>query len=60
MAILFQINDIEELLVKISRNLPSLTYLSLLGNKACQNELSNIENDEHDYRRYRYVDNFNY
>ncbi|KAJ8946628.1 hypothetical protein NQ318_007233 [Aromia moschata] len=46
--------DIESLLTQIRQNLPSLTYLSLLGNKACPNELSGEENDEEDYQRYRY------
>ncbi|XP_068909601.1 leucine-rich melanocyte differentiation-associated protein isoform X1 [Tenebrio molitor] len=46
--------DIESLIVKIRHNLPSLTYLSLLGNKACPNQLSNIDNDDEDYQRYRY------
>jgi Leucine-rich repeat (LRR) protein len=49
----FQIVDIESLIVKIRHNLPSLTYLSLLGNKACPNQLSNIDNDDEDYQRYR-------
>ncbi|KAI4460185.1 leucine-rich melanocyte differentiation-associated protein [Holotrichia oblita] len=49
-----KIEDIELLLKKISRNLPSVTYLSLLGNKACPNQLSDIENDDEDYQRYRY------
>ncbi|XP_017773099.1 PREDICTED: leucine-rich repeat-containing protein C10orf11 homolog [Nicrophorus vespilloides] len=39
---------------KISHNLPALTFLSLLGNKACPNELSDLDNDEEDYQRYRY------
>ncbi|KRT81612.1 hypothetical protein AMK59_6342, partial [Oryctes borbonicus] len=46
--------DIEMLLRKISKYLPSVTYLSLLGNKACPNQLSDITNDEEDYQRYRY------
>lgn len=49
-----QINDIELLMAKISHNLPALTFLSLLGNKACPNELSDLDNDEEDYQRYRY------
>ncbi|EEZ98550.1 Leucine-rich repeat-containing protein C10orf11 homolog-like Protein [Tribolium castaneum] len=48
------ITDIESLVVKIRHNLPALTYLSLLGNKACPNQLSNIDNDDEDYQRYRY------
>lgn len=34
---------------------PSLQYLSLLGNMACPNELVCKENDEDDYQRYRLV-----
>ncbi|KAK9685473.1 hypothetical protein QE152_g38015 [Popillia japonica] len=49
-----RIEDVEILLKKISRNLPSVTYLSLLGNKACPNELSDLQNDDEDYQRYRY------
>ncbi|CAG9818080.1 unnamed protein product [Phaedon cochleariae] len=49
-----KIQDIETLLLKINQNLPNITYLSLLGNKACPNELSGAENDEEDYQRYRY------
>ncbi|XP_063911793.1 leucine-rich melanocyte differentiation-associated protein-like isoform X2 [Zophobas morio] len=49
-----QITDIESLITKIRHNLPAITYLSILGNKACPNQLSNIDNDEEDYQRYRY------
>ncbi|KAL3277074.1 hypothetical protein HHI36_012435 [Cryptolaemus montrouzieri] len=49
-----KIYDIESLITKIQHNLPSLSYLSLLGNKACPNELADMENDEEDYQRYRY------
>jgi len=49
-----QINDVEDLVVKISDNLPAVTFLSLLGNKACPNQLSDLENDDEDYQRYRY------
>ncbi|XP_019866304.1 leucine-rich melanocyte differentiation-associated protein isoform X2 [Aethina tumida] len=48
------IYDLESLLIKIRHNLPVLNYLSLLGNKACPNKLSNIDTDEEDYQRYRY------
>ncbi|CAG9840157.1 unnamed protein product [Diabrotica balteata] len=48
-----KIEDLPSLLSKICTNLPKLTYLSLLGNKACPNELSGDENDENDYQRYR-------
>ncbi|KAG8235222.1 hypothetical protein J437_LFUL015914 [Ladona fulva] len=46
--------NLELLLTKISNHLPKLRYLSLLGNVACPNQLSDSEKDEEDYRRYRY------
>ncbi|XP_056643294.1 leucine-rich melanocyte differentiation-associated protein-like [Diorhabda sublineata] len=48
-----KIEDLPLLLSKINTNLPKLTFLSLIGNKACTNELSGNENDEKDYQRYR-------
>ena len=44
----------EKLLKQLARNFPNLRFLSLLGNKACPNQLSSAEKDEEDYRRYRY------
>lgn len=38
--------------------MPSLQYLSLLGNIACPNELVCKEKDEDDYQRYRLVFSF--
>ncbi|XP_066246658.1 leucine-rich melanocyte differentiation-associated protein-like isoform X1 [Euwallacea similis] len=49
-----QICALEPLLKQIKERLPSLTYLSLLGNEACPNQLSNKDNDEEDYQRYRH------
>ncbi|CAH0605848.1 unnamed protein product [Chrysodeixis includens] len=49
-----EIVDLEELIDKISKRFPSLTYLSLLSNKACPNQLSDIDKDDSDYQRYRY------
>lgn len=49
-----QITDIESLLDKVSSQLPALSYLSLLGNSACPNQLSCSDKDEEDYQRYRY------
>nr|CAD7440730.1 unnamed protein product [Timema bartmani] len=46
--------NLELLLTKVLSYLPSLTYLSLLGNTACPNQLSDAEKDEEDYQRYRY------
>ncbi|XP_076257677.1 leucine-rich melanocyte differentiation-associated protein-like isoform X2 [Rhynchophorus ferrugineus] len=46
--------DLEPLLTQIRDNAPNLTYLSLLGNKACPNQLSCQESNEEDYIRYRY------
>lgn len=48
------INDIESLMDKLTRSLPALNFLSLLGNKACPNQLSDMSKDEDDYARYRY------
>lgn len=46
--------NLELLITKVSHQLPSLRYLSLLGNKACPNQLSDQDKDEEDYQRYRY------
>lgn len=48
------ITNLDLLLAKVAHNLPNLRYLSLLGNIACPNELSDREKDEQDYQRYRY------
>uniref|UniRef100_A0A1B6DTB8 U2A'/phosphoprotein 32 family A C-terminal domain-containing protein n=1 Tax=Clastoptera arizonana TaxID=38151 RepID=A0A1B6DTB8_9HEMI len=48
------IKNLDLLLTKIEHNLPNLRYLSLLGNLACPNQLSDSEKDEEDYQRYRY------
>ncbi|XP_043911454.1 leucine-rich melanocyte differentiation-associated protein [Protopterus annectens] len=49
-----QITELDRLLNHLAEALPSLEYLSLLGNVACPNELVSLENDEDDYQRYRY------
>ncbi|XP_064001575.1 leucine-rich melanocyte differentiation-associated protein isoform X1 [Pogoniulus pusillus] len=49
-----QISELESLLDHLAEVVPSLQYLSLLGNMACPNELVCKENDEDDYQRYRY------
>ncbi|XP_047022726.1 leucine-rich melanocyte differentiation-associated protein-like isoform X1 [Helicoverpa zea] len=49
-----EIIDLEELVNKICKHFPSLTYLSLLSNKACPNQLSDSDKDDSDYQRYRY------
>ncbi|XP_031553303.1 leucine-rich melanocyte differentiation-associated protein-like [Actinia tenebrosa] len=46
--------SLEKLLEVICKNLPNLTFLSMLGNTACPNELSGNDQDEEDYQRYRY------
>lgn len=48
------LKDLEHILSIVNQRLPMLTYLSLLGNEACPDQLTNIENDEDDYSRYRY------
>lgn len=49
-----QFLDLETLLKQLTICYPHLTYLSLLGNPACPDQLSNSEKDEEDYQRYRY------
>ncbi|KPI94746.1 Leucine-rich repeat-containing protein C10orf11 [Papilio xuthus] len=34
--------------------MPKLSYLSILRNKACPNQLSDSDKDDSDYQRYRY------
>lgn len=48
-----KITDLERFLNEVTLKLPSLTYLSLLGNAACPDQLSSSDHDEQDYRRYR-------
>jgi len=48
------ITDLDWLLDTLASATPNLTYLSLLGNKACPNMLSSQDKDEDDYQRYRY------
>ncbi|NXF50389.1 LRMDA protein, partial [Oceanites oceanicus] len=50
----FQRNTRKILLDHLAEVVPSLQYLSLLGNVACPNELVCKEKDEDDYQRYRY------
>ncbi|GFT94116.1 hypothetical protein NPIL_291861, partial [Nephila pilipes] len=45
--------DLEKLLKQLIGCYPELTYLSLLGNPACPDQLSSLEKDEEDYQRYR-------
>ncbi|CAG5115355.1 unnamed protein product [Candidula unifasciata] len=49
-----KLTDLHGLLEQLVEKLPSLTYLSLLGNKACPNELSALDKDDEDYLRYRH------
>ncbi|KAM3967308.1 LOW QUALITY PROTEIN: leucine-rich melanocyte differentiation-associated protein [Aphomia sociella] len=49
-----QITELEVLVDKINERFPSLSYLSLLSNKACPNQLSDLDKDDSDYQRYRY------
>ena len=39
---------------QLGENLPNLRYLSLLGNVACPDQLSSVEKNEMDYKKYRY------
>lgn len=47
-----RISDTEKFLVQVKESFPNLSFLSLLGNEACPNEL--VLKDESDYQRYRY------
>ncbi|XP_048762855.2 leucine-rich melanocyte differentiation-associated protein-like [Ostrea edulis] len=49
-----KITNLDQLLDNISHNLPRLTYLSMLSNEACPNQLSSLDKDEEDYQRYRF------
>ncbi|XP_061490861.1 leucine-rich melanocyte differentiation-associated protein isoform X3 [Rhineura floridana] len=49
-----QISELESLLDHLVEVVPSLHYLSLLGNTACPNGLVCKDKDEGDYQRYRY------
>lgn len=49
-----KLTKIEDILDNIEQKFPQLTYLSLLGNTACPNQLSCRDKDEEDYIRYRH------
>lgn len=46
--------DLERLVSMLHQCYPKLTFLSLLGNPACPDQITNPEKDEDDYQRYRY------
>ena len=48
-----KIGDLEGFLTQVKNSCPRLSYLSLLFNAACPNEL--VGKDDEDYRRYRYL-----
>ncbi|XP_077290467.1 leucine-rich melanocyte differentiation-associated protein-like isoform X2 [Arctopsyche grandis] len=48
------ITNLDATLMRIAEQLPNLTYLSLLGNPVCPDQLSDTKTDEADYQRYRY------
>ena len=50
-----KIKTLDVLIPRLSENFPNLTYLSLLGNDACPDQLTgSTGDDENDYQRYRY------
>ncbi|KAI1291927.1 hypothetical protein HDE_07320 [Halotydeus destructor] len=49
-----KITKLDCLLSKLKVSFSRLKYLSLLGNDACPDRLSNSEKDDDDYQRYRY------
>ena len=48
------ITDLERFLDSLSKQLPSLKYLSILGNPACPDQLSCTDTSDEDYEQYRY------
>ncbi|XP_050720517.1 leucine-rich melanocyte differentiation-associated protein-like isoform X4 [Eriocheir sinensis] len=48
-----KVNDLSRLLDQVSERFPNLRYLSLLGNKACPDQLTGDAADEKDYTSYR-------
>ncbi|XKL68799.1 hypothetical protein PGB90_006568 [Kerria lacca] len=49
-----KINELALFIQKVKLSFPNLKFLSLHGNKACPNQLSDPDKDENDYQRYRY------
>jgi len=45
--------NLEGLMSMMSKQVPNLRFLSLLGNEACPDQLSSMDKDENDYRIYR-------
>ena len=50
---LLHIKNVDSFTDKLKASIPSLTYLSMLGNQACPNELLASDKDEEDYQRFR-------
>ncbi|KAI0212300.1 Leucine-rich melanocyte differentiation-associated protein [Lamellibrachia satsuma] len=48
-----EITDLERFLDSLSKQLPSLKYLSILGNPACPDQLSCTDTSDEDYEQYR-------
>lgn len=53
LTVVYQLTNLESFIEQVEEKLPKLSYLSLLGNEACPNQLSNCQHDEDDYKRYR-------
>lgn len=51
----FQIENLDLLLAKLTLSFPNLEYLSLLGNPACPDQLSSSKYSDADYQKYRYT-----
>lgn len=49
-----KIRNLDLLLHKLSTKLPSLFFVSLLGNPACPDQITDQTKDEEDYQRYRF------
>ncbi|CAL4109616.1 unnamed protein product [Meganyctiphanes norvegica] len=48
-----KICNLEALMSMMSKQVPNLRFLSLIGNEACPDQLSSMDKDENDYRLYR-------
>ncbi|XP_073978699.1 leucine-rich melanocyte differentiation-associated protein-like [Rhodnius prolixus] len=49
-----KISELEYFLPKVKDSFPNIKYLSILGNTACPNQISDVDKGEEDYQRYRY------
>jgi len=55
-AMILQLAVIDRTINVVRQRVRSLSYLSLLGNPACPDMLTSLDDDLYDYARYRQVD----